>query len=263
MIRLMCSQDRQELEGLESRLSRAGVRFEIRGNPLTAALGITRHELHVEEGDLQVASDICQGLAAGGEENAPGNDLRDARGYNGFVDSSQSELEMGNIVASSPTTESARDNGPDRRSETCLAEPEGDLARATDLLGEEVEALLAREMMLANRCAALEDKVKSLDEALADTRENLAREVSNRSGVEKRLTDAIEVRVSLEKEMRALELRLKASEQALAATQVRLDSEAQQREQLIKERQEKQVQMETYVGTVNELRSRVRARTLS
>ena len=68
------------------------------------------------------------------------------------------------------------------------------------------------------------------------------------------------MRASLEKEKHALELRLKASGQALAAAQGQLESEARQREQLMKERSEGHVQTQSYVGTVNDLRSQIRAR---
>jgi len=260
MIRLMCSKDRQGLKELESKLSKAGVRFEIRGNPLTAALGITRFEMHVDDADLSAASTIWRGCAAaGGGEDAPG-DLRDTRGFNGFVDPAQSELVIEANVIPSPATEPPRNDDLDRRTESGWTEPKEDITRATACLEEEVEALLAREMELANRCSSLEEKVKDLDEALEHSRAELAREVSNRSIAEKKLAEAGEARASLEKEMHALELRLQASEQALADTQSQLDSQARQREELLKARSEEHLQAQACVGTVNDLRSQIRAR---
>jgi len=326
----MCSKDRQEVEALESKLYRAGIRSEIRSNPLADALGITRLEIYVHERDLHGASKVCQGLAAaGGVEDAPG-DFRGTRGFNGFVEPEQSELVIEAKVIPSPATEPSRDGGPGRRPENDGADPDSDLAQATALLEKEVEALLVREGKLVNRCSSLEDRLKALDESLAHTQADLTREVSSRTAAEKKLAEVGEVRAALETELHALELRLKTSEQALAASQGRLDSQArelsvhqariadfqkevasrdaqlekmteslaqaragmeqeknlrqaaeqkagelaaarktlerqlaqqaQQREQLMKERREEHVQMQAYVGTVNDLRTRVRAR---
>jgi hypothetical protein len=254
----MCSKDRQELKGLESELCRAGIQHEIRGNPLTAALGLARFEIHVDQADLPVAAKIWRELAAAGDAQDAPRDLQGAPGINGFLEPAQVELVADMIPA--PATESPRDDDPDRQPETGRAEPKRDLAQATASLEDEVEALLARELELVNRCSSLEEKVKTLDEALEHSRTELAREVSNRSGAEKKLAEVGEGRASLEKEMHALGLRLRTSEQALATAQSRLESQAQQREQLMKERSEEQLRTQAYVGTVNDLRSQIRAR---
>jgi hypothetical protein len=256
----MCSKDRQELKGLESELCSAGIQHEIRGNPLTAALGLTRFEIHVAQADLPVAAKIWRELAAAGDAQDVPRDLQGTPGINGFIEPAQSELVVDVNMIPAPAKESPQDDDPDRQPETGRAEPKSDLAQATASLEDEVEALLARELELVNRCSSLEKKVKVLDEALEHSRTELASEVSNRSGAEKKLAKVGEGRASLEKEMHALELRLKTSEQALATAQSRLESQAQQREQLMKERSEEQLQTQAYVGTVNDLRSQIRAR---
>lgn len=259
MIKLMCSKDRQGLKDLESELCKAGIQFEVRGNPLTAAFGITRFEVHVGEEDWQAAADIWQGfLAAGGAEDLPVN-LRGTRGFNGFVEPAPSDLVVEAKVIAAPATPPPEET-LDRRPETGCAEPKSDLTQATTLLQKEVEALLARDSELVNRCSALEEKIKDLDEALSQSRADHDREASQRSAAEKKLTEVSEARAALQKEVQALELRLQASEQALAATQGRIESQAQQREQLMKERQAEQLQTQAYVGTVNDLRSQIRAR---
>jgi hypothetical protein len=256
----MCSKDRQDLMGLESELSRAGIRHEIRGNPLTAALGLTRFEIHVAQADLPVAAKIWRELAAEGDAQNSPRDLQDTPGINVLIEPAQSDLVVDACLIPAPATESPQDNDPDRQPGTGRNEPKSDLAQATASLRDEVEALLARELELVNRCSSLEEKVKALDEALEHSRAEFAREVSNRSDVEKKLAEVGEGRASLEKEMHALELRLKTSEQALATAESRLDSQAQQREQLMKERSEEQLQTQAYVGTVNDLRGQIRAR---
>ncbi len=256
----MCSKDRQGLSELERKLSKAGIRFEIRGNPLTAALGITRLEIHVDDTDLHAASNIWRGCAATeGEEAAPG-DHRGTRGFNGFVDPAQSDRVIEAKVISSPAMEPPRDTGPDRQTETGGGEPKSDIATATACLEEEVEALLVREMEQANRCSSLEEKVKELDAALEHSRAELAREGVNRAATEKKLAEANEARASLEKEVHTLGLRLKASEQALAATRGQLELQAQQQDELLKARSEEHLQKQAYVGLVNDLRSQIRAR---
>lgn len=260
MIKLMCSKDRQGLKNLEGELCKAGIQFEVRGNPLTAALGITRFEVHVDEGDWQTASDIWQScLAAGGIEDMPG-DLRSTRGINGFFEPAQSDLVIEAKVITAPAAPPPEDVRDGRPEPGGVTETRGDLTQATALLEAEVEALLARDAELVSRCSALEEKIKDLDEALSQSRADHDREMSQRSATEKKLAEVSQIRAALEQQVRDLELRLKKSEQTLAATQGRIEAEAQQREQLMKERQAEQLQTQAYVGTVNDLRSQIRAR---
>ena len=128
-------------------------------------------------------------------------------------------------VLPSPSTESPRDANPGRAPETGGAEPEDEFAQATALLEKQVEELLVAESKLTDRCAALEENGKTLDESLARARADLAREVSNRSSAEKKLAEVCQARALLEKEKQALEVRFKASEQTLAASQARLESQ--------------------------------------
>jgi hypothetical protein len=224
-------------------------------------LGFTRFEIHVDQADLPVAAKIWRELSAAGDAQDAPRDLQGTPGINGFIEPTQSELVVdANMMIPAPAKESPQDDDPDRQPETGRADPKSDLAQATACLEDEVEALLARELELVNRCSSLEEKVKALDEALEHSRTELASEMSNRSGAEKKLAEVGEVRASLEKEMHALELRLKTSEQALATAQSRLESQVQQREQLMKERSEEQLQTQAYVGTVNDLRGQIRAR---
>lgn len=244
---------------LEGRLSRSGIPFEIRGNPLTAVLGIPRFELFVYEGDLPRASRLCQEQAAEVETDAPA-ELRGVRKVKSFAETARSDLLIDAKVISPATPEPRQDNDAGRKRETGTASSESDLARATALLQEEVEALLTREGKLMERCSMLEEKVKLAEQVLAQTQTELARETANRSDSERRLAEAGEARASLEKEMQVLELRLKKSEQAATAAQAQLDTQVQQQEKLAKERRAQQEQVQAYVGTVNELRNRVRAR---
>jgi hypothetical protein len=222
MTRLMCSRDRQELEALKSRLSKAGIPSEIRYNPVVAMLGSTQLEVFVHERDLLSASKVCQGFqTAISADDAPGSPGGN-RTINGFVKREAPELVIEAEVLPSPSTESPQEEHPRCEPETGGAEPEGEFAQAIALLEKQVEELLVAESKLIDRRSALEEKVKTLDESLAQARADLAGEVSNRSSAEKKLTEVCEERALLGKEMQALELRFKASEQTLAASQARI-----------------------------------------
>ena len=260
MIRLMCSNDRQGLKALESKLNQAGIQSEIRGNPLTAVLGIARFELFVPEEQMPAASELCQGLTAAGHGEASPGTLRSARGFSVVVEPAQTDLLIEAQTSSVPNPEPSPDNGAPDTLAAGAAEPAEDLAQATALLQEEVEALLARELKLMDRCSSLEEKVNTLNATLTQARADLAREASSRSSAEKKLAEAGEARARLEKELGALELRLKTSEQALAACQERLDAQTRQREQLLKARRDEQAQRQASLGALNDLRSRVKAR---
>ena len=225
MTRLMSSNDRQEVETLKRKLFKAGIRSEIRGNPLANVLGITRHEVFIDERDLLRASKVRHDL----ETVVSTDDVVDSPGagreINGVVKDEEPELVTDAEVLPPPSTETLRGESPSRGPETGGAEPKAEFAQATALLEKEVEELLVRENSLVNRCSSLEEKIKALDESLAQAKSDLAREASNRSNAEKKLAGVSETRASLEKEMRALEVRFKASEQALATSQAQLESQ--------------------------------------
>jgi hypothetical protein len=260
MIRLTFSQDRGELEALGSKLSRAGILSEVRTNPLTTLLGINRFELFVHETDLATASDVCQGFAPVRLEPDASPGPRGARGFNGAGGSAQSELLIEAKVIPPSGPETFRDDAQGRTSGPRETGPESDLAQATALLEEEVEALLGRESKLLERSASLEERAKAAEQALDQARADLVREKTDRSEAERKLAEACDARAALEKVTHTLESRLKMAEQAMAAAQAQLDLQTQQQEQLAKERREQQEEVQAYVGTVNELRNRVRAR---
>ena len=225
MTRLMSSNDRQEVETLKRKLFKAGIRSEIRGNPLANVLGITRHEVFIDERDLLRASKVRHDLetvvSADHAAGSPGG----GRGIDSIVGGEGPELVTDAEVLPASSTEPPRVESPARGPETGAAEPKVEFAQATALLEKEVEELLVRESRLVNRCSSLEEKLKALDESLAQAAADLARETSNRSTGEKKLAEVCAARASLEKEMQRLEVRLKTSEQALATSQTQLESQ--------------------------------------
>ena len=228
MIRLMCSNDRQEVETLKRKLFRAGIPSEIRGNPVASVLGITRLEVFIDARDLLRASKVRHALETVVSADDPAGSPGGGREINGIVKGEASELVTEVEVLPSPSTEPPREESPGREPETGGAEPKVEFAQATASLEEEVEELLVRESRLVNRCSSLEEKLKVRDESLAQASVDFACEVSNRSSAEKKLAGVCEARASLEKEMQALEVRFKASEQALAASQAQFESQTRE-----------------------------------
>jgi hypothetical protein len=226
--KLMCSRDRQELETLKGKLSQAGIPSEIWYNPVTANRGITQLEIVVDERDLFRASSICQGLETAVSAEDAAGDPGGGRTINGFVKREESQLVTEAEVLPSPSTESPREENPSRGPETGGAGPEGEFAQATALLEKQVEELLFAESKLIDRCCSLEEKAKMLDESLTQARGDLAGEVSNRSNAQQKLTEVCEARASLEKEMQALEVHFKASEQTLATSRAQLESQTRE-----------------------------------
>jgi len=226
-IRLMCSKERQEVEALKNRLSGAGVRSEIRTNRLASDLGITRLEIFVDELDLPTALKVRQDFKNWvGADASAGSPRGNGRIPDpGFVVGGRPDLVTEVEVLPSPSNEPLLEESPSRAPEAAGTEPESEFAAATALLEKEVEELLVRESKLIDRCSALEEKVKALDALLAQARLDLARKLSHRSNTEKTLADACEERASLVKEMRQLDARFKASEQALATSQALIESQ--------------------------------------
>jgi hypothetical protein len=267
MTRLMCSSDRQEVETLKSKLFRAGIRSEIRSNPLACKLGFTQLDIFIEDRDLFGASKVRQSLGTVvSADGAPGSSAGGRR-TNDSAEVEESELVTDVQVLSSPATEPPRPESPGPEPGTGGAKPESEFAQATALLEKEVEELLVHESKLADRCFSLVENVKALDESLAQARTDLAREVSNRSSAEAKLTEVGAARALLEKEMRALEVRFKASELKSAnledvrkSLECQLSQQAQQWQQLLSQRREEYEYLRVCVGRVNDLRSRVRAK---
>jgi hypothetical protein len=277
---LMCSRNRQKLETLQSRLSKAGIPSEIRFNSVAANGGIVPVEILVDERDLFRASKICQGLETGVSANDAAGSPGGGRAVNGFVKSEESEPVTEAEVLPSPSTESPREENPGPGAEAGRAEPEGEFAQATAPLEKQVEELLAAESKLIDRCSSLEAKVKTLDESLAasqarlesQTREfgaqqariaNLEKHVSSRdTQLEGIAVSLAKARAGIEQEK---ELRLAAEQEsgelaaALKAVECQLAQQARQREQLLNERRDEQEQMRVCVGRVNALSSRVSA----
>lgn len=246
MTRLMCSKERQEVEAVKSELFRAGIRSEIRANPVANALGITRLEVFVHERDLVRAAKVRQGFQAPNDDDDPPNGLGVGGKINGTLESDGADLDIEAEELLSVTVESEDEGKSNPVSVMDGGGAEGEFAQATALLEKEIEEMLVRETKLVDHCTALEEKLKALEASLAKSKTDFAEEASSRSKVEKQLAQASEARGSLEKEIRTLELSLKASREALETTEDRLESQTRE--------------AKTHQGRLSELKKEITSR---
>src|ERR1035437_7184677 len=92
MIRLTSSNDRQEVETLKRKLFKAGIRAEIRGNPLAKVLGITRHEVFIDERDMLRASKVRHDLETVVSVDDADGSTGGGGEINGIVEGEEAEL---------------------------------------------------------------------------------------------------------------------------------------------------------------------------
>lgn len=231
MTRLMCSSDRTEVEWVKQQLFRAGIRSQIRNNPVAQALRVARLELWVQDDcDFLKASQLYASV----KPQAP--DTVTAQVYHSGADEPRQPIldveEVRNEVT--PAGEPARGRRQRR---------DGELKEATRLLEKEIDDLLARETELAEKCRALETKVEELALALAQCQTELAGEIATCAAAEKAVAEVTGSRRALEAELSELGLRLKAREEAV----LRAEAKAEALEQ----------QLRSYVGSLGALYGRL------
>ena len=223
----MCSKDRKEVEDLKSKLFRAGIRSEISVNPVASALGVMRLEVHIHDADLIRASRIHQEFlatrdsdsASDGAENSSADSRAEIKEAELVIEPGRSRPARSKLKAPSlpsPPPANHQDNSS------------GDLAEAAALLEKEIEDVLARDHELAEQCSTLQEKVKTLDESLAQVRKELVSQSSDRSAAEQKLADANAAREALHKELESANARLKTAEKSLAEAHGQIESQTRE-----------------------------------
>ena len=225
MTRLMCSKERNQVEFVKKELSRAGIRTEIRSNPLAAALRVSRLELWVQdERDFMMASKLYAELEARFGER-PGSTWSDH-------DSSVQ------VIVEEPQPKRPT-RVPDNALRLRGPEPEpvapgnnggspDELEQASVLLEQEIEALLARETGLEQKCESLQSKVKALTESAAQSQAQAGREVAAREAVEKKAALMAEAQMALQRELQETRSLLHARDQTLASAKTELQAKQQE-----------------------------------
>jgi hypothetical protein len=225
MTRVMISRDRGQVESVKRELSRAGIQTEIRSNPLAAALRVSRVELWVQnERDFTMATKICAELEArfGERPGSAGPDI-------------DAEVEV--IIEEPPSRKPARAVESAQRLKTPEPEqvapqnnsaPSDALEQAAVLLEKEIEALLARETDLEQKCESQQTRINSLTAAAAQLQAQVGREVAAREAVEKKAALLAEAQVALQRELRETQGQLQARDQTLASTRTELQARQQE-----------------------------------
>ena len=273
----MCSTERKEVEELKSKLFRAGIRSEILSNPIAHALGIVRLEIHILESDFVDASRIHQDFlaarnsdsASNGAERTSGNGRAGREEVEVLVEPARLPPAVLQLGPSNPPNESRTDR-PDNAG--------SDLTQAAVLLEKEVEEVLARDQQLAQQSAALQDQVKKLAESLAatqgrlesQTRElklqeakvlQLGKEIASRDGQLATLAESLaQTRVALESEKgfrQVTEQKLSEQVAARKSLEQKVDRFAELQAKLQEQYQQEREQIQSYLDTVNKLRSRL------
>ena len=234
-MRLMCSPDPAEIEAVRNEFLKAGIAAETRNNPVAEAMGINGVELWVmDERDFFAASKLyaemqdgtsgrCGGATAHPQAEAP--------------DLSISLDEPGAGEAERPN------RGVNGGSSKHASEPQREeLQQASSLLEKEIDEMLGRERELVGECASLRNKMRELDQALAEGRAAFARETESRAAAEREqaeklsgLQSALEceraararVQEQVGRERHEWQQQLKCRDDALKETQKQLDAKSQ------------------------------------
>jgi DNA repair exonuclease SbcCD ATPase subunit len=259
MTRFICSQNRTEIETVKKQLFHAGIRSEIRNNPLAAALRVTRLELWLEdERDLFNASKLYAGLQNNGAKPAEPDTLAENIPANGYVEVDEPE------AVSTPQLGGQSEPDPDEVSE------------ASALLEKELEQMLERESELVQDCASLRSQVKELEEKLARSEAELARQTETREAAARKHTaeisklhSALELErkergraeEARERERSEAEKKLRSHEEVLKAAEERMAEAVAAQESLQKELlEQKERQKHAYAESLNTLRSKLKAK---
>jgi predicted nucleic acid-binding Zn-ribbon protein len=240
MTRLMCSERPEEVGAVKSELFKAGIRSEIRRNPLTEALHVTRLELWVEsERDYFAAYKLytkMQARSGNGQETGEGDPA--AGGDHGADEKPVIDANVPNGV---PIVSEARGK---------KGRPAGELNEASQQLEKEIEDLLEREDSLAETCTSLRDEVEHLKSSLAETQAAAQKKTGElhdqKTALERELAERKRAEEQLKEEVRSLQAKLKSTEETVLDKQKRLDNALQQ--------------LQTQQGKVVELRKEIVAR---
>lgn len=245
MTRLMCSKDRTEVEFIKKELFRAGIRSEIRSNPVAAALRVNRLELWVQdERDYLTASKLFEALQSRDHQRQAAVEAAPVAALPPAELRAKVEVEDPD-----PPARGSQGGKPgpdlDAAAAAVVDEPsvgDEDIEQASVWLEKEIEELLARESKLTEDCAVLQQEVRSLKESLGQAQAQVTKEAESRAAAEKRAAEFAALRASLEsdlaqrsraeeqlqRQMKELQAQARPREEALAAAQAKLEAKTRE-----------------------------------
>lgn len=222
MTRLMCSTQQEEVGAVKRELFRAGIRSEIRENPLTAALNITRLELWVEnDKDYFAAQKFYANMQA--------------RAVNGHEPAAEEEPAGASInpEVAPDSSKWAVSRGAAGRDGNCKSQlPGGELEQVSLLLEREIEEILQREDALAETCSTLRGEVENLSRSLSESQaaaeKHAAEFAALKISLEREVAEHARSEDQLKGEVRELQSLLKSAEGTLVERQRRLEATLEQ-----------------------------------
>jgi chromosome segregation ATPase len=188
-MKLMCSQNPDDVKVVKNELLKAGIPSETRVQPIAGPAGFGRVELWVEnERDFVTASKLY-----------------------GRIQDRASGRPAGNGADSKVPGASRRE----------------DLKHARLLLERGIEEMFQRESELAGECASLRSKAEESSQGLAKVQAALAREIEGRAVAEKNQAEQIAgLTRALEAERQNWQQQIKARDELVKKTQLKLDATA-------------------------------------
>lgn len=217
-MRLMSSQNQDEVESLQKELLKAGIASETRCHPMAETLGVNGVELWVQnERDFFDASKLyarMQERGAGKPKVAAGHSKGEAAER--YMGAAKGEPGLYRPTNWDVNSLDARQPSEPRREE---------LKHASSLLEKGLEQMFLRESELAGQCASLRSKMEELTGALAQAQGELARERDSRLVTESNQTEQISGLVkTLERERQDWQQQLKRRDESLKTAQEKLES---------------------------------------
>ncbi len=218
----MCSERREEVGAVKSELFKAGIRSEVRENPVTAALGITRLELWVDNGsDYYAAHRLYTRMQARSGNGQPVVEGEDS-------DGNPVEVEL--LPPRSKGSANGRGMKEDGKTKGQSAGSE--LEEASLQLEKEIDELLKREDTLTATCAELRTQVESLSRSLSKSQsaaeEKAAEFTTKIKALDQELAERKRTEEQLKGQVNDLQQRLKSGEASHLERQKRLESTLQQ-----------------------------------
>ena len=229
-MRLMCSQNKAEVEAVKKELLKAGIESETRKHSLAESFGVNAVELWVQdERNFFDAANVIARMQVF-PRSAPEASL----------DKPQSESLSRPVAAGEDRCDQVKPQGPGPADSTQVAKikPEA-LAQTSSLLQKEVEELLQCESELSTECVSLRSKLDELEQALAHSQTALRRETENQATLETKRAQQISALQSAFEGERAQRA---AAEKLLERERLEHKRVAQQ---LVQDRQQSQQQLKS------------------
>ena len=217
-MRLMSSQNQDEVELVKNELLKAGIASETRCHPMAEALGVSGVELWVQdERDFFDASKLYARM----QERAAGRSRGAATKAKGEV----TEGCMGVAKPDGPPYSSSNWDVNGLEAKLANEPRREELKQASSLLEKGIEEMFLRQSELAGECATLRSQVGELSKALAQAQADLALEGESRTVAERNQAEQISGLVGiLERERQQWQQQLKSREDSLKNAQEKLDS---------------------------------------